>query len=248
MAAGEFTGWRTSSYSAGGNECVALADDIAGSRGRGGWVAVRDTKHRDIGPVIVAPRGAGAALDAGPGPPAPRRPPTPPRNRPRRCRSLAGSGGAPHRRAGHVGGRPGRARAPAGPPGHRWPRRGAARPEAAPQPTLAAGAGRPGRSGRTSARRGAGPRPGAPAAADPAGAVRPAGEVAGAVTVREIWARRRVSPNGYLGTGGAVGFSRRGVATGCAGCGGRIDTSRPAADRGRASRIRRCPPVPLRWP
>lgn len=58
---GEFTGWRTSSYSGGGNECVALAT-VAPNDGRGGWVAVRDTKHVGGGPVIVAPRGAVAAL------------------------------------------------------------------------------------------------------------------------------------------------------------------------------------------
>ncbi|WP_227870180.1 DUF397 domain-containing protein [Streptomyces otsuchiensis] len=60
--ASDFTGWRTSSYSGGGNECVALAlaVDVGG---RGGWVAVRDTKHRDGGgPVVVARAGAVAAL------------------------------------------------------------------------------------------------------------------------------------------------------------------------------------------
>lgn len=52
--AGDFSGWRTSSYGGGGNECVAV------SRSRSGWARVRDTK-RPGGGVLVVP---GGALDA----------------------------------------------------------------------------------------------------------------------------------------------------------------------------------------
>jgi hypothetical protein len=48
MNHGEYTGWRTSSYSSGNGNCV----EVALGAGHGGRVGVRDSKQHGRGPVL----------------------------------------------------------------------------------------------------------------------------------------------------------------------------------------------------